>query len=256
MIGRALWYLFISFCVVFLLSPLVILIVFAFSADRSIALPINEFGFKWWVQLFDSPIFWPSVRNSFIVVATTGTVSTIIGTMAAFAFARMPGRRASLWMSALTLPIMTPPLVLGVALLQFFSQSGVPLGLGTVILAHILFTQPFVILIVNASMIGFDYATVASARDLGASPFYAFRKVTLPIVQSSIIGAALVAMAISLDDFIVTFFTIGGGNTLPTFLWGMLRKGVSPQLNVVALMLMSVTITISIIAIRVTRYRG
>jgi spermidine/putrescine transport system permease protein len=256
MIAKVMWTAFIAFCCVFLVSPLIILAIFCFSEDRAIAFPINEFGFKWWGALFSNPTFWPSARNSMVVVAITGVVSTVIGTLAAFALARMASARAGIWMALLTLPVMLPPLVLGVALLSFFSRTGIPLGLDTVILAHILFTQPFVILIVHASMAGFDYAAVASARDLGASPFYAFRTVTLPIVRPSIIGAALVAMAISLDDFIITFFTIGGGNTLPTFLWGMLRKGVTPQLNIVAMMLMSITIAISIIAMRLTRYRG
>ena len=256
MITRLAWYVFITACCIFLLSPLILLALFCFSNDRAIALPITSFGFKWWGELLGNPTFWPSVWNSLIVVATTGVVSTVIGTCAALALARMPAGRAGLWIMFLTLPVMLPPLVLGVALLSFFSRAGLQLGLDTVILAHVAFTQPFVILIVYAGMIGFDFATVASARDLGARPFYAFRTVTLPIVQPSIIGAALVAMAISLDDFIITFFTIGGGNTLPTFLWGMMRKGINPQLNIVAFMLMSITMAISIVAIRVTRYRG
>ena len=256
MIARLAWYVFITASCVFLLSPLILLALFCFSNDRAIALPITSFGFKWWGELLGNPTFWPSARNSLIVVAVTGAVSTVIGTCAALALARMSAGRAGLWMMFLTLPVMLPPLVLGVALLSFFSRSGIQLGLDTVILSHIVFTQPFVILIVHAGMVGFDFAAVASARDLGARPFYAFRTVTLPILQPSIIGAALVAMAISLDDFIITFFTIGGGNTLPTFLWGMMRKGINPQLNIVAFMLMSVTMLISIIAIRVTRYRG
>jgi len=256
MVSRIAWTAFIVGCCLFLVSPLVILVVFCFSEDRAISFPIDRFGFRWWHELFANQAFWPSARNSLIVVSVTGAVSTVIGTMAAFALSRMRSPGDGIWLGLLTLPVMLPPLVLGVALLSFFSRAGVPLGLETVILAHLVFTQPFVILIVHAAMVGFDHATVASARDLGAGPLYAFRTVTLPIVQPSIIGAALVAMAISLDDFIVTFFTIGGGNTLPTFLWGMLRKGVNPQLNIVALILMSVTITISILAIRLTRYRG
>ena len=256
MISRISWFIFIVACCTFLLTPLALLVLFCFSDDRAIALPITSFGFKWWGELLSNPTFWPSVWNSLIVVSVTGAVSTVIGTCAAMALVRMSAVRAGLWMTFLTLPVMLPPLVLGVALLSFFSRTGVQLGLDTVIISHIVVTQPFVILIVHAGMVGFDFSTVASARDLGARPFYAFRTVTLPMVQPSIIGAALVAMAISLDDFIITFFTIGGGNTLPTFLWGMMRKGISPQLNIVAFMLMSVTISISIVAIRLTRYRA
>ena len=123
-------------------------------------------------------------------------------------------------------------------------------------LGHLVFTQPFGILIVYARMSKFDHAIGNSARDLGASPLRAYFSVTLPIIRPTIIGAALVAMALSLDDFIITFFTIGGGNTLPTLIWGMLRQGVDPSINVVALILMTLTIGVSIIALRITRYRG
>ena len=151
---------------------------------------------------------------------------------------------------------MLPPLVLGVALLSYFSFVEFRLGLPSVILSHLVFTQPFVILIVMARMLGFDYSVVTSARDLGASPLKAFLTVTLPIIRPTIIGAGMVAMALSIDDFIITFFTIGGGNTLPTLLWGMLRMGVDPSINIVATIIMTLTISVSLIALRVTRYRG
>ena len=254
--SRLVWSVFAAGCLLFMLTPLVILVLFSFSEDRAIAFPIGEFGLHWWRVLFDNNAFWPSARHSVIVVSVVGAVSTVIGTLSAFALARLQPAFAGKCMAALTLPLMVPPLVLGIMLLSFFSRNGIPLGLNTVILAHLVFTQPLVILIVYAGLIGFDYEMVSAARDLGATPARAFRTVTLPVLRPSIIGAALVAMAISLDDFIVTFFTIGGGNTLPTFLWGMLRKGVSPQLNIVSSILMGVTIAISVIALRVTRYRG
>jgi spermidine/putrescine transport system permease protein len=105
-------------------------------------------------------------------------------------------------------------------------------------------------------MASFDFAAVDSARDLGASRWAALVTVTLPIIRSSVVGAALIAMALSLDDFVVTFFTIGGGSTLPTYMWGMLRRGVDPTINVIAVLIMSLSIGASIIALRITRYRG
>jgi spermidine/putrescine transport system permease protein len=196
------------------------------------------------------------LQNSAIVTGTVGIVTTTVGTMAAFALARLRPGIAGIGMAAFTLPVMLPPLVLGITLLSFFSGMDARMGLQTVILAHLVFTQPFVILIVHARMANFDYAVVNSARDLGASPYKVFVTVTLPLIRPTIIGAAMIAMALSLDDFIVTFFTIGGGNTLPTFLWGMLRKGANPQINIVGFLLMTTTICASIIALRATRYRG
>ena len=255
-ISQFAWNVFAIGCTLFLLTPLAIVVLFSFSEDRAIAFPINDFGFHWWRVLFDNKAFWSSARRSLIIVSIVGVVSTVIGTLAAFSLSRLRQDVAGRCMATLTLPLMLPPLVLGIMLLSFFSQSGVTLGLQTVALAHVVFTQPLVILIVYASLVGFDREMVHAARDLGATPARAFRTVTLPVLRPSIIGAALVAMAISLDDFIVTFFTIGGGNTLPTFLWGMLRKGVSPQLNIVSLILMGMTIGISVIAMWVTRYRA
>ena len=251
-----LWRAFAVIAAIFMLSPLVILVLFCFSERSLVMFPITGLTFAWFDELFARPAFWVALENSLIVTGTVGAVSTLIGTMAALSLARMPRKAAGAIVLLLTLPVMLPPLVLGVALLSYFSFVEFRLGLLSVILSHLVFTQPFVILIIMARMLGFDYSVVNSARDLGASPFKAFLTVTLPIIRPSIIGAGMVAMALSIDDFIITFFTIGGGNTLPTFLWGMLRMGVDPSINIVATIIMTLTITVSLIALRVTRYRG
>jgi spermidine/putrescine transport system permease protein len=126
----------------------------------------------------------------------------------------------------------------------------------TVILSHLLFTQPFVILIVHARMVNFDPRVVESARDLGATPLQAFFTVTLPIIRPVVIGAALIAMALSIDDFIITFFTIGTGNTLPTLVWGMIRTGLTPAVNAIGTLILLLTIGSTVIALQLTRYRG
>jgi len=251
-----LWRIFGGVVAVFMVSPLLILILFCFSESSLVTFPITGFTFDWFVKLFQKPAFWVALQNSLIVTGTVGLTSTVFGTMAAFALARMRPSMAGVFLLFLTLPVMLPPLVLGVALLTYFSTVDIRLGLTTVIFSHLVFTQPFVILIVQARMIGFDYNLVRSARDLGASPFKALLTVTLPIIRPTIIGAGMVAMALSVDDFIITFFTIGGGNTLPTFLWGMLRMGVNPSINIVATLIMMLTIAVCLVALRVTRYRG
>ena len=130
------------------------------------------------------------------------------------------------------------------------------LSLGTVMLGHIVITQPFVILIVYARMATFDYAVQDSARDLGASPWQAFVTVTLPMIRATIVGAALITLAISLDEFVITFFTIGGGNTLPTFVYGKIRTTLDPSINAIATILIALTIGSTMIALRISRYRG
>ena len=146
--------------------------------------------------------------------------------------------------------------MVGLALLVFYVQVGLTLGVFTVVLSHLVFTQPFVILIVYARMLGFDHAVVDGARDLGASPLKAFFSVTLPIIRPTVVGAAFIAMALSMDDFIITFFTIAGGNTLPTFIWGMIRTQTDPTINAIATILIALTVSSSLIALRMTQYRG
>jgi spermidine/putrescine transport system permease protein len=117
-------------------------------------------------------------------------------------------------------------------------------------------TPPYVILVVYARMATFDFAVVDSARDLLASPMRAFFTITLPIIRTAVIGAALIATAHSTDDFIITFLTIGGGNTLPTLVWGMLRTTLDPRVNAISTMPILTTVASTILALRLSRYRG
>jgi spermidine/putrescine transport system permease protein len=242
--------------IVFLLAPIVLLVVFSFTSRTLTNFPIEGLSFRWWQEMVVTRQFWPAFGNSLIIGICVAVVSAIVGTLAAMGLAAMPKRRASIIMALLTLPVMLPPLVIGVALLSFYVTIGVTPGLFTVILSHLLFTQPFVILIVHARMVNFDPRVVESARDLGATPLRAFFTVTLPIIRPVVIGAALIAMALSIDDFIITFFTIGTGNTLPTLVWGMIRTGLTPAVNAIGTLILLLTIGSTIIALQLTRYRG
>jgi len=242
--------------VVFLLAPIVLLMIFSFTSRGLTNFPIEALSLRWWGEMIHNKQFWPAFFNSMIIGASVGVISAIVGTMAAIGLVSLAPKRATLAMSVLTLPVMLPPLVLAVALLSFFVSIGVKLGLATVIISHVLFTQPFVILIVHARMATFDYRIVESARDLGASPLTAFLTVTLPIIRPIVIGAALIAMALSIDDFVITVFTIGSGNTLPTLVWGMIRTGLTPAVNAIGTLILLLTIGSSLIALRLTQYRG
>lgn len=255
-LSHALWLASAGLLVIFLLAPILLLVLFAFT-NRGIAnFPIESLSFRWWGEMINHPQFAISFKNSMIVGFSVGAISAIVGTMAAIGLAALPHRFATSYMNVLILPVMLPSLVLAVALLSFFVSLGMKLGLWTVIISHVLFTQPFVILIVHARMANFDYRVVESARDLGASPVKAFLTVTLPIIRPIVIGAALIAMALSIDDFIITSFTIGSGNTLPTLVWGMIRTGLTPSVNAIGTLILILTIGSSLIALKLTRYRG
>lgn len=242
--------------VVFLLAPILLLVVFSFTSRTLTNFPIEALSLRWWQEMVATRQFWPAFANSLIVGVCVAVVSAVVGTLAAMGLAAMPKRRASIIMGLLTLPVMLPPLVLGVALLSFYVTVNMKLGLLTVILSHVLFVQPFVILIVHARMVSFDARVVESARDLGATPWQAFFTVTLPIIRPVVIGAALIGAALSIDDFIITFFTIGTGNTLPTLVWGMIRTGLTPAVNAIGTLILLFTIGSTVIALWLTRYRG
>lgn len=250
------WRLVGALYVFFLLTPLLLVVLFSFSSGGMANFPIESLSLRWWDAMANARGFPGAFRNSLIIGGIVGVVSAIVGTMAAIGLSRLPGPRANAVMAALCLPLMLPPLVLAVALLSFYVSVGLTPSLGTVILSHLLFTLPFVVLVVYARMRSFDYRVVESARDLGASPVRAFVTVTLPIIRPTVIGAALIAVALSVDDFIITFFTIGGGNTLPTFVWGMIRTALTPAANAIGTLIILLTVGSTLLALWLTRYRG
>jgi spermidine/putrescine transport system permease protein len=251
------WRLFALLAATFMAVPLVLVVLFSFNVSALTSLPLTGFTLDWYRKLFALGPFWPALWNSLIVASMVALLSVTIGTMAALALARMVARRAAWIIALLSVPMMLPALIIGVALMSYLVRFvDLPLGLPTVILGHLVIAQPFVIMIVYARLATFDWAVVDSARDLGASPLRAFLTVTLPIIQPTIVGAFLIALSISLDDFVITFFTIGGGNTLPTLVWGMVRTSLDPTINAMASLLILLSVGSTFLALRVSRYRG
>lgn len=243
-------------CMIFMVAPLVLVVLFSFGSSSLMTFPIHGFTLDWYGKLMARDDFWSALANSATVTGAVGVAATVIGTAAAMVIVRLRPRQSAAAFFLFGLPMMMPPLVLALALLSLFSVLGVKLSLVTVVLAHLTFTMPFVILIVTARLRDFDYAVIDSARDLGASPLKTFLTVTFPLIRPTLFGAALIAMALSLDDFVITFFLIGGGNTLPTLVWGMLRTGLDPSINALGTLILLLTIGSSALALRLTRYRG
>ncbi len=251
------WRAFILGVIVFLLSPLLLVILFSFNTSALTSFPLSGFTLDWYRRLIANESFWPALNNSLVIGAAVAILSVTVGTMAALALVRMGFRQSDRLMSLLAAPMMMPALIIGIALLVFFKRFlDIPLGLPTVILGHLVIVQPFVIAILHARLSTFDWSLVESARDLGASPMRAFLTITLPIIQSTMIGAALIALSVSLDDFVITFLTIGAGNTLPTMVWGLVRTSLDPTINALATLLLVLSIGSTIVALSVSRYRG
>lgn len=254
--AKVLWLVFTFFTVVFLLAPLVLVILFSFGHNEHSTFPMGGLTLSWYATLLGNDDFWVALRNSAIVGLTVSVFSVVIGTLGALALARLRERFSAPTLAILALPLMLPPLVLGLALLSGYSALGLELSLATVIPAQIVFIQPFALLVIYARMATFNYAVIDSARDLGASPATIFFTITLPIIRPTMIGAALIALALSLDEFIITYYTIGGGLTLPTLVWAMLRTSLDPDINALATLILSATLGSTALAIYLVRYRG
>ena len=254
--SRMVWILFGTITVLFMLLPMVLLVLFSFGENELASFPLRGLTFDWYTALFAKADFWVALENSAYLSVSVGVTSVLVGMLAAFAFARLERRHAGPAIAAMAVPLMMPPLVLALALFSAYSALDLSLGLSTVLPGQVVFIQPFVILVIYARMADFDRTLLDSARDLGASPLKAFFTVTLPIISPTVIGGALIAMALSLDEFIITYYTIGGGLTLPTLIWGLLRRSLDPSVNALATLILVGTVGATVLAIRATRYRG
>lgn len=242
--------------VAFMLAPLLLVVLFSFGESIIMTLPITGLTLDWYRALLSRDDFAGALGNSVIITGSVGAGATTIGTLAAMAIARMKPTHSATAIFLFGLPMMMSPLVLALAILSMFGAVGVKLSLATVIAAHLTFTTPFVILIVAARLRDFNPAMVDSARDLGAGPWTVFSTVTFPIIRPTLFGAALIAMSLSLDDFVITFFLIGGGNTLPTLVWGMLRTGLDPSINALGTLILTFTLGAAGSALWLTRQRA
>jgi spermidine/putrescine transport system permease protein len=250
------WPAFIAAMLAYLTVPLALVILFSFSASALTSFPITGLTLDWYRKLAQNDSFWPALQNSLAVGAAVAAISVTAGLLAALALARMAAKRAQLLIDVLSAPMMLPALIVGIALLSFFVRGiAVPLGLPTVILGQLVVIAPFVIAILHARLSSFDWSLVESARDLGASPLQAFATVTMPIIRPTLVGTALIALSLSLDDFVITFFTIGSGNTLPTLVWGLVRTALDPTINAIATLLLALSVGSTMLALKLIDYR-
>lgn len=246
-LGRRLLDVHSALVFLFLYVPIIVLVVYSFNASR-LNVAWTGFTFSWYGELMEDYRVLRAAQNSLAVAAAATAASTVLGTLAAFVLERpgVPGRR--LMEGLLYLPVILPEIVMGVALLSAFSLAGVKLGMATIILAHIAFCTPFVAIVVRARLKGFDANLERAAMDLGAGPWLAFRHVTLPIIMPGIAAGALLATTLSLDDFIISFFTTGpGATTLPLHVYSMVKFGVSPKINALSTLMILLTVILGVL---------
>jgi spermidine/putrescine transport system permease protein len=226
----------------FLYLPVIILIIFSFNNTRSVAV-FTGFSTEWYTSLAQNEELLDAARNSLLVGTITTVVATLIGTLTALAMERYRFKLRTTFDANLYLPIVIPEIVMGIALLLFFNQALFPFlqnafgirattGLHTITISHIAFDIPFVYVIVRARLADFDRSLEEAAADLGADEWATFKRVTLPLLMPGIIGGALMAFTLSLDDYLITVFTKGiREQTMPLYIYSLVRRGVTPEIN-------------------------
>jgi spermidine/putrescine transport system permease protein len=236
----------------FLYAPIVVLIIYSFNSSRTNIVfegIVNQGPcgpFYWFCTLFSNKDVLEAAQNTLTIALSSTIVSAIIGTMAALALQRYQFPAKTFSEASLYIPIVIPEIVMGIGVLVLFSalfgwlnnvlnlpsDQRLSLGLVTVIISHIAFSIPFVTLVVRARLHGFDKSVEEAAMDLGANEIVTFWRVTLPIIFPGVLSGALLAFTLSLDDFIITFFTNGpGSTTLPIYVYGLLRRIITPEVN-------------------------
>ena len=231
----------------FLFIPLFIIIIYSFNGSKGAE--FTGFSLIWYKKLFcDSDSLWTALLNSLIVALSSAAVSTILGTMASIGVNWYKFRGKKLIVALTYLPMVLPEVIIGISMVIFFSGIHLPLGLFTVFAAHTTFCLPFVFLMVNARLDEFDYSIIEASHDLGATEAQTMFKVVVPAIFPGIMSGFLMAVTMSLEDFVITFFVSGpGSTTLPLYVYSMIRFGVSPVINSLSVVMILITCTIAFV---------
>jgi spermidine/putrescine transport system permease protein len=241
---------------IFLYVPILILIVFSFNSSRFVT-SWSGFSFRWYGELFQNEAMMLAMRNSLIVAVASTLLSTVFGTMVALAMERHQFFGKFAFDALLYLPIIIPDIAMAVMLLLFFVMSKFTLSLTTIIISHVAFNISFVAVVVRARLVGFDRSLEDAAQDLGANEIQTFWHVTLPLLMPAILGGALLAFTLSLDDFVITFFTAGvGSTTLPLRIYSMVKLGITPEINAVSTLMLLASMTLLMLSLLLQRKGG
>jgi spermidine/putrescine transport system permease protein len=244
----------------YLLLPIAVVVVFSFNH------PSGKFNYVWQGFTWDNWRYWdgvPGIRSAIVlsleIALLASLVATALGTMIALALVRYGFHGRATTNILIFLPLSTPEIVLGASLLTLFlNVSFVIFGFWTILIAHIMFCISFAVVTVKARLVGFDRHLEEAAMDLGANEWTTFRKVTLPLIAPAILAALLLCFAISIDDFVVTYFNSGSRVTFPLFVWGAARIGAPPQVNVIgsAIFIIALTLMLANVVFQMRRSKG
>jgi spermidine/putrescine transport system permease protein len=240
----------------YLLLPIAVVIMFSFNS------PAGRFNYTWQGFTLDNWANWdgvPGLRDAMVlslqIAVLASIVATALGTLIALALVRYGFRGRGTTNLLIFLPMSTPEIVLGASLLTLFLNLNTALGFTTIVIAHVMFCISYVVVTVKARLIGFDRHLEEAAMDLGANELATFRLVTLPLIAPAILAAMLLSFALSIDDFVITYFNAGPEITFPIFVWGAARVGAPPQVNVIGTAIFAVAVTAMLVNVLLQRRR-
>jgi len=240
----------------FLYAPIIVLVIFSFTASRFVT-TWDGFSLRWYRELFQDQAMAAALRNSLIVAVSSTLISTVFGTLVALAMERRKFTGKMAFDALLYLPVIIPDIAMAVMLLLFFVMVSIQLSLITIIIAHVAFNISFVAIVVRARLVGFDRSLEEAAQDLGANELQTFWYVTLPLLMPGILAGALLAFTLSLDDFVITFFTAGvGSTTLPLRIYSMVKLGITPVINAISTLLLLVSMSLVLVSMFLQRKGG
>ncbi|GII83111.1 ABC transporter permease [Sphaerisporangium siamense] len=239
-----------------LFAPIAVMIAFGFNDTRSKSnVTWQGFTLKWWGRLGEYPDLTTAVLNSIGIGLLATLITTVLGTLLGIALGRYRFRGQGPTNLIMFAAISSPELVMGASLLSLFVSLGVQTGFATIVLAHVLFSVSFVAVTVRARVVGMDGSIEEAARDLGASTWVTFWRVTFPMILPGVVSGALLAFALSIDDFVITQFTSGATITFPLWIYGAVRIGVPPQVNILGTLIFAVGVVIAVVNTVTSRRR-
>lgn len=256
MVSKALKRLYVFFIYLFLYAPIIVLIVFSFNDSKSRG-AWNGFTLRWYVELFKDKEVLRALYYTLFVAISSSVISTVIGTLAAIGIFGMNGFRKKVVLNLNYLPVLNPDIVTAVALMTLFRLMSMDFGLLTLLLAHVTFCVPYVILSILPKLKQMNKHLAEAAMDLGATPFYALRKVVIPEILPGIITGALLAFTLSIDDFVISFFNTGHGvSNLSIYIFSMARRGIHPVINALSTLMFIVLVALLLIIYKRTGKSG
>ena len=254
MVKKILSKCYIGIIFLFLYAPIIVLIVLSFNKSRA-RVVWGGFTLEWYKSLFDNSQIMTALGNTMVLALISAVVATIIGTLAAVGIDAMKKKSYSLTVGVANIPMLNADIVTGISLMLLFVRF-MPLGFNTMILAHITFNIPYVIFSVLPKLKSIDVNVYEAARDLGANSFIAFFEIILPNIVSGIVAGFFMAITISLDDFVITYFTKGAGiNTLSTMIYGQMKKGIKPEMYALSTIMFAAVLVILLLSNYFSNYQ-